>query len=75
MLDARDESAIPLSQSRLMAVEIPDAQFVALDSRIHILGAGEPAWQQFPDKIETLIDAWWKVGRGRYKERDWFVEP
>lgn len=55
VLHARDEAEIPLSQSRLMAARIPDATFVTLDSRNHILGPNEPAWQQFLQEIEDFI--------------------
>jgi pimeloyl-ACP methyl ester carboxylesterase len=55
VLHARDENEIPLAQSKLMASRIPDATFVALDSRNHILGASEPAWQEFLHEIEAFI--------------------
>lgn len=57
VLHARDETEIPLSQSRLMATRIPNAKFVMLDSRNHILGASEPAWQDFLREIEDFIGA------------------
>ena len=55
VLHAQHESEIPLSQSKLMASRIPDAKFVALDSRNHILGPGEPAWQDFLREVESFI--------------------
>jgi pimeloyl-ACP methyl ester carboxylesterase len=55
VLHARDEAEIPLSQSRLMAAKIPDAKFVTLDSRNHILGANEPAWKDFLHEVENFI--------------------
>ena len=55
VLHASDENEIPLAQSKLMASRIPDAKFVALDSRNHILGAHEPAWQDFLREVEDFI--------------------
>ena len=55
VLHASDEAEIPMSQSRLMASMIPNAQFVALNSRNHILGADEPAWVNFLEEIETFV--------------------
>jgi pimeloyl-ACP methyl ester carboxylesterase len=55
ILHARDEGEIPLSQSRLMAAKIPDATFVALNSRNHILGASEPAWTSFLKEVDEFV--------------------
>jgi pimeloyl-ACP methyl ester carboxylesterase len=55
VLHARNEAEIPLSQSRLMASKIPDAKFITLDSRNHILGANEPAWRDFLQEVENFI--------------------
>jgi pimeloyl-ACP methyl ester carboxylesterase len=54
VIHASDEKEIPLSQSKLIAASIPDAQFVALDSCNHILGANEPAWQKFLKEVEQF---------------------
>lgn len=55
VLHARDEAEVPLSQSRLMSAKIPDAKFVTLDSRNHILGPNEPAWKDFLREVENFI--------------------
>jgi pimeloyl-ACP methyl ester carboxylesterase/DNA-binding CsgD family transcriptional regulator len=51
VLHARDEEAVPLSQGRLAAAEIPGAKFVELHSRNHILLESEPAWERFKDEV------------------------
>jgi pimeloyl-ACP methyl ester carboxylesterase len=56
VLHAQHENEIPLSQSKLMASRIPNAKFVALDSRNHILGPGEPAWQDFLREVEGFVN-------------------
>lgn len=41
---ARHDQRIPLGMGRALAAGIPDAEFVPLDSRNHILVEEEPAW-------------------------------
>lgn len=42
VLHAREDAVVPLSQGHLLASAIPDAQFVELDSKNHILLGHEP---------------------------------
>ena len=51
VLHARDDEAVPLSQARLIAANIPGAKFVELDSRNHILLEPEPAWARFKEEV------------------------
>jgi pimeloyl-ACP methyl ester carboxylesterase/DNA-binding CsgD family transcriptional regulator len=51
VLHARSEEAVPLSQGRLVASNIPGAKFVELDSYNHILLETEPAWERFKDEV------------------------
>lgn len=44
---ARGDEGVPFEEGRLLASLIPKAQFVALDSKNHLLTANEPAWQEF----------------------------
>jgi pimeloyl-ACP methyl ester carboxylesterase/DNA-binding CsgD family transcriptional regulator len=44
---ARDESAVPFAEGRLLAARIPGARFVPLQGRNHILLPDEPAWPEF----------------------------
>jgi pimeloyl-ACP methyl ester carboxylesterase len=55
VLHARDELEIPFSQGRLIASTIPNARLVSLDSRNHILGAQEPAWQEFLREVDGIL--------------------
>jgi pimeloyl-ACP methyl ester carboxylesterase len=55
VLHARDELEIPFSQGRLLATTIPNARLVTLDSRNHILGESEPAWQEFLKEIDGIL--------------------
>jgi pimeloyl-ACP methyl ester carboxylesterase/DNA-binding CsgD family transcriptional regulator len=51
VLHAREDAAVPLSQGHLVASHLPDAEFVELDSRNHILLEHEPAWRRFCDAV------------------------
>lgn len=56
VLHARDELRVPVEQARRVAALIPDAQFVLLDSRNHLLQADEPAWEQFLAEVDAFLD-------------------
>ncbi|RVU35136.1 alpha/beta hydrolase [Hwanghaeella grinnelliae] len=45
VLHSKDDQRIPLSTGRALASSIPNASFVPLDSRNHILVDHEPAWR------------------------------
>jgi pimeloyl-ACP methyl ester carboxylesterase/DNA-binding CsgD family transcriptional regulator len=47
VVHARGDARIPFEQGRILASEIPGAQFVALESRNHILVEDESAWARF----------------------------
>ncbi len=55
VLHARDDRRISLKQGRELAIGIPDARFVALDSANHIILGHEPAWQTCMDEIERFL--------------------
>ena len=44
-----------MAQGRLLASTIPNARLVTLDSRNHILGESEPAWQDFLREIDGIL--------------------
>jgi len=47
VLHSREDEAVPFEEGRLLASLIPKAQFVALESKNHLLTEEEPAWQKF----------------------------
>jgi DNA-binding CsgD family transcriptional regulator len=51
VLHARHDEVVPFSAGKVLAAEIPNAQFVQLDSRNHILLADEPAWTVFKEAV------------------------
>ena len=55
VLHARDDQRITLAQGREVAIGIPGARFVALDSRSHILLGHEPAWALCMAEIDRFL--------------------
>jgi pimeloyl-ACP methyl ester carboxylesterase/DNA-binding CsgD family transcriptional regulator len=51
IVHARDDAIAPLAEGRLLASDIPGAQFVEIDSRNHVLLEHEPAWERFKDVV------------------------
>ena len=51
VLHARKDEVVPFSAGKVLATEIPNAEFVELDSRNHILLADEPAWMRFKEAV------------------------
>jgi len=47
VLHADKDEVIPVAEGRRLAREIPDATFVPLDSRNHVILEHQPAWQEF----------------------------
>ena len=63
-----DDQVTPLNASRELAAEIPDSEFVQLESRNHVLLEHEPAWQQFKEIVLEF------TGRGGDESPDRFGE-
>lgn len=53
----RTDAAVPFAEGRILASQIPGAQFMPLDSKNHLLLPAEPAWEQFVRKIHSFIAA------------------
>jgi pimeloyl-ACP methyl ester carboxylesterase/DNA-binding CsgD family transcriptional regulator len=51
VLHARHDEIVPFEAGKQLAADIPNAEFVSLDSRNHILLADEPAWPHFKDAV------------------------
>lgn len=55
VLHARHDGAVPFEEGRLLGTLIPDARFVPLESRNHILVSHEPAWRVFLDEVRAFL--------------------
>lgn len=51
IIHSRDDDIIPIVEGHILAAEIPNAEFVELDSKNHVLLEHEPAWSRFCDEI------------------------
>ena len=51
VVHALHDEVVPFTNGKLLAAEIPNAEFVQLDSRNHILLAHEPAWARFKEVV------------------------
>lgn len=56
VLHARHDRRISLEQGRELAINIPDARFVPLESQSHILLGHEAAWPVCMDEIDRFLD-------------------
>ena len=57
VLHATGDAVQPFDQGRLLAALVPDARFVSLESRNHILLESEPAWSRFTDEVRRFLAA------------------
>ena len=55
VLHARGDERAPFDQGRRLAAGIPNARFVPLDSRNHILLEHEPAWATFLSEVRGFL--------------------
>ena len=51
VLHSRGDARVPFEHGLALARAIPDARFVALESRNHLILSHEPAWPRFIDEI------------------------
>jgi pimeloyl-ACP methyl ester carboxylesterase/DNA-binding CsgD family transcriptional regulator len=57
VLHSRDDVRVPFEEGRLLAMNIPGATLVPIDSRNHLLLEDEPGWQQARQAIEQFLPA------------------
>jgi pimeloyl-ACP methyl ester carboxylesterase len=55
VLHSRSDQAVPFAQGAELAAGIPNAQFIPLESRNHILLADEPAWETFTTATRRFL--------------------
>ena len=51
----RGDALVPFEAGRRLAAAVPDARFVALEGRNHILRADEPAWVVFRKELNDFL--------------------
>jgi pimeloyl-ACP methyl ester carboxylesterase/DNA-binding winged helix-turn-helix (wHTH) protein len=55
VLHATDDAVAPFNEGRKLAMHIPNARFVPLESKNHILLESEPAWARFKDELRRFL--------------------
>ena len=55
VLHSRGDEAVPFEEGRLLASLIPNAQFVALESKNHLLTEQEAAWPKFVEAVRGFL--------------------
>jgi pimeloyl-ACP methyl ester carboxylesterase/DNA-binding CsgD family transcriptional regulator len=55
VLHPRDGTRVPFEQGRALAAAIPNARFVPLDSRNHLLLEQEPAWRTLLAELDAFL--------------------
>ncbi|MFM9888384.1 MAG: alpha/beta fold hydrolase [Burkholderiales bacterium] len=55
VLHPRDDPRVPFEQGRALAAAIPNARFVPLDSRNHLLLEQEPAWAKMLAELDAFL--------------------
>ena len=55
VLHAREDARVPYEEGRRLAALIPDARFVTLETRNHLLLDGDPALRQFVTEVDTFL--------------------
>ena len=55
VLHSREDQAVPFEEGRLLASLIPKAQFVALESKNHVLTEHEAAWPKFVAAVRGFL--------------------
>ena len=73
---SRQSAVLPFDDGRKVAALVPDARFVPLESRNHILLGTEPAWKQFISELDEFLpytpqsSATWSFDELTARERD-----
>lgn len=55
ILHGREDAVVPYAEGQQLAALIPDARFVTLESKNHILLPDEPAWQHFLEEVNRFL--------------------
>ncbi len=55
VLHSREDEAVPFEEGRLLASLIPNAQFVSLESKNHLLIEQEAAWPKFVAAVRGFL--------------------
>ena len=57
VLHSLRDARVPFEEGRLLAMSIPDAKFVPIDSQNHLLLEHEPGWQHWVDEVRRFASS------------------
>lgn len=55
VMHSRNDDVISITEGHILAARIPDAQFIELDSKNHVLLKNEPAWERFCTEVLEFL--------------------
>lgn len=55
VLHVRKDEVVPFEAGRALAASLPDAHFVALEGRNHVILEEEPAWDRFLSEVRSFL--------------------
>jgi class 3 adenylate cyclase/pimeloyl-ACP methyl ester carboxylesterase len=55
VLHVRDDGIVPFESGRRLAASIPNARFVSLEGRNHLMLEDEPAWTRFVSEVQNFL--------------------
>jgi pimeloyl-ACP methyl ester carboxylesterase/DNA-binding CsgD family transcriptional regulator len=55
VIHARDDNVVPVKEGRLLATSIPNAQFVEVPGKNHVLLEDEPGWPRFQEAVLDFV--------------------
>ena len=55
VLHARDDAVVPFEEGRVLSSLIPDARFIPLDGRNHVIQEDEPSWPVFLAEVRDFL--------------------
>lgn len=56
VLHVRDDGIVPFEAGRRLAASIPNARFVSLEGRNHLMLEDEPAWTRFVSEVQNFLN-------------------
>lgn len=55
VLHCRDDAVQPIDEGRLLAAGMPNARFVGIEGRNHLVLEGDPGWPVFKHEVESFL--------------------
>ena len=56
VLHVREDGIVPFEEGRRLAASIPNARFVSLEGRNHLMLEDEPAWTRFVTEVQNFLN-------------------